>query len=49
MKTVSLEQVGASERVLLPCVREALGQLVGWVREGLLALSVGSGSACWPS
>jgi transposase-like protein len=43
-KTVSLGQaVGASEAVLPPRVQEALGELVGVAREGLLALSVGVG------
>ena len=47
MKTVSREQVVAAERAgelaLPPRVQEALGQLVGSAREGLLALSVGVG------
>src|SRR4051794_41389425 len=47
MKTVSPEQVAASEAVaelaLPPRVQEALGELVGVAREGLLALSVGVG------
>src|SRR6266542_5942758 len=47
MKTVSREQVATSERVgeiALPArVQEALGQLIGSAREGLLALSVGVG------
>ena len=43
MKTVMLGQVGTSELVLPPRVQEALGQLVGSAREGLLALSVGVG------
>ena len=43
-KTVSLGQaVVASEAVLPPRVQEALGELVGVAREGLLALSVGVG------
>jgi transposase-like protein len=43
-KTVSLGQaVVGSEAVLPPCVQEALGELVGVAREGLLALSVGVG------
>ena len=43
-KTVSLGQaVVASEGVLPPRVQEALGELVGVAREGLLALSVGVG------
>ena len=43
MKTVSREQVGTSELALPPRVQEALGQLVGSAKEGLLALSVGVG------
>jgi putative transposase len=43
MKTVSREQVGSSEFALPPRVQDALGQLVGSAREGLLALSVGVG------
>ncbi len=47
MKTVSREQVATSEQVgelaLPQRVQEALGQLVGSAREGLLALSVGVG------
>ena len=35
--------VEASERPLPPQVQEALGELVGAAREGLLALSVGVG------
>jgi len=43
-KTVSLgEAVVAAEAVLPPRVQEALGELVGVAREGLLALSVGVG------
>ena len=43
-KTVSLGQaVVAPEAVLPPRVQEALGELVGVAREGLLALSVGVG------
>ena len=43
-KTVSLGQaVVASEGVLPPRVQEALGELVGVAREGLLALSIGVG------
>jgi transposase-like protein len=34
---------GVSERALSPAVQEALGELVGVAREGLLALSVGVG------
>ena len=43
MKTVSLEQVGQEELALPPRVQEALGELVGSAKEGLLALSVGVG------
>ena len=43
METVSLKQVGAEERALPPRVQEALGELVGSAKEGLLALSVGVG------
>jgi putative transposase len=43
VRTVSLEQVGAQELALPPRVQEALGQLVGSAKEGLLALSVGVG------
>jgi transposase-like protein len=43
METVSLGQVGAEELALPPRVQEALGQLVGSAKEGLLALSVGVG------
>jgi putative transposase len=47
IKTVSREQVARAERageLALPArVQEALGQLVGSAREGLLALSVGVG------
>lgn len=43
MKTVTLEQVGAEELALPARVQEALGELVGSAREGLLALSVGVG------
>ncbi len=42
-KTVSLAQAGMEEIVLPVRVQEALGQLVGVAREGLLALSVGVG------
>ena len=34
-----------AESSLPPQIQEALGELVGAAREGLLALSVGSGSA----
>ena len=47
MKTVSREQVGSSELALPPRVQEALGQLVGSAKEGLLALSVGVGLGVW--
>jgi hypothetical protein len=47
MKKVSGPQVvtsvGALESPLPPQVQEALGELVGAAREGLLALSVGVG------
>src|SRR2546426_2728947 len=43
MKTVSRDQVGQEELALPPRVQEALGQLVGSAKEGLLALSVGVG------
>jgi putative transposase len=43
VETVSLEQVGREELALPPRVREALGELVGSAKEGLLALSVGVG------
>src|SRR6266480_7496815 len=43
METVSREQVGTAEGTLPPRVQEALGELVGSAREGLLALSVGVG------
>ena len=49
MKKVSGEQVVASVQApasrLPPQIQEALGELVGAAREGLLALSVGVGSA----
>jgi len=43
MKTVSRDQVGHEELALPPRVQEALGELVGSAKEGLLALSVGLG------
>ena len=43
METVSLEQVGGEELALPARVQEALGELVGSAKEGLLALSVGVG------
>jgi putative transposase len=43
MRTVSLDQVGHEELALPPRVQEALGELVGSAKEGLLALSVGVG------
>lgn len=43
MKTVSLDRVGREELALLSRVQEALGELVGSAKEGLLALSVGVG------
>ena len=42
-KTVSLARATAQEAVLPARVQEALGELVGAAREGLLALSVGVG------
>ena len=42
-RNVSLAQAGMDEVVLPACVQEALGQLVGSAKEGLLALSVGVG------
>jgi putative transposase len=48
MKTVSLKQVGAEELALPTRVQEALGQLVGSAKEGLLALSVGVGLGVLP-
>src|SRR2546425_11978280 len=43
MSNVSLAQASAEEVVLPARVQEALGQLVGSAKEGLLALSVGVG------
>jgi putative transposase len=43
MRTVSRDQVRVEELALPPRVQEALGELVGSAREGLLALSVGVG------
>jgi len=43
VRTVSLDQVGHEELALPPRVQEALGELVGSAKEGLLALSVGVG------
>ena len=43
MRTVTRGEVGQEERVLPPRVQEALGELVGSAKEGLLALSVGVG------
>jgi putative transposase len=43
MRTVSRDQVGHEELALPPRVQEALGELVGSAKEGLLALSVGVG------
>src|SRR2546423_5402185 len=43
MKTVSRDQVGHEQPALPPRIQEALGELVGAAREGLLALSVGVG------
>jgi putative transposase len=43
VKTVTLGQVGQEELALPAGVQEALGELVGSAKEGLLALSVGVG------
>jgi putative transposase len=43
VKTVTREQVEHEELALPPRVQEALGELVGSAKEGLLALSVGVG------
>jgi Transposase and inactivated derivatives len=43
MRTVLQEQVASSERVLPAGVQDALGELVGAGKDGLLALSVGVG------
>ena len=49
-ETVSLGQAASASEAVLPVrVQEALGQLVGAAREGLLALSVGVAWVCWPS
>ena len=42
-RNVALAQAGMDEVVLPARVQEALGQLVGAAKEGLLALSVGVG------
>jgi hypothetical protein len=47
--TVSVAQAAGGEAVLPARVQEALGQLVGAAKEGLLALSVGVGAVSWPS
>ena len=47
MRTVEQEQ-DTRELGLPPSVQEALGELVNAAKDGLLALSVGSGSACSP-
>ncbi len=48
--TVSLGQVVAGSGAVLPVrVQEALGELVGAAKEGLLALSVGVGLGVLPS
>ena len=49
MKTVSAASVAANrQRIdrLPPLVQDALGELAGAAKEGLLALSVASGSRC---
>ena len=44
MKTVSVAQAASAQEAVLPArVQEALGELVGAAKEGLLALSVGVG------
>jgi putative transposase len=43
VRTVTRDQVGHEELALPPRVQEALGELVGSAKEGLLALSVGVG------
>ncbi len=43
MKTVEQKQDARSERALPPGVQDALGELAGAAKEGLLALSVGVG------
>jgi hypothetical protein len=44
MKTVSVAQAATAQEAVLPVrVQEALGELVGAAKEGLLALSVGVG------
>jgi transposase-like protein len=43
MRTVEQEQVASSELALPESVQEALGELVGAAKDGLLALSVGVG------
>ncbi len=43
MKTVEQEQDARPQRVLLPSVQDALGELAGAAKDGLLALSVGVG------
>jgi putative transposase len=43
VETVTLGQVGRDELALPPRIQEALGELVGSAKEGLLALSVGVG------
>ena len=43
MKTVEQEQVGSAALGLPPSVQDALGELAGAAKDGLLALSVGLG------
>jgi hypothetical protein len=48
--TVPLAPAGLAREAVLPArVQEALGELIGSAREGLLALSVASASVCSPS
>ena len=52
MRTVSTAEVATAEdaREELPeRVQEALGELAGAAKEGLMALSVGVGLGVWPS
>jgi hypothetical protein len=47
---VSVAEAAIAQEAVLPArVREALGELVGVAKEGLLALSVGVGLGSWPS
>ena len=46
---VPVAEATRDEAVLPERVQEALGELVGAAKEGLLALSVGVGLVCWMS